>query len=455
MTNFQLSFPKWVVAFALILFSWTSFAAKPYTLTVKYVDCLPAKLMLYEFDGIGFTTISTQKANKDSTFTFTIKRDEPIMYFVGQQPNVVKPVIFGLDANMVLFPACRKIPNAVFPQGSYNHHAEKLLQQAMLFPQKEQGIRKKVGKNQNKATFKELLKPLDIEKLAWQEKNKKIHPFLDKMTALNLYLSFANNEDNYSTEQEYFAREYFHFVDFKDPAYNNIPTVFDAFKTYATTLNRYRVEDVLKQIYIEEMLEKIPADSKTYQYALGGVTMAFRGTNKEMFKHFTKLYLKKYKTDRPSPTIINLERILNSEHNLDQGKVAPDFTLNDTKGNPVNLSDFRGKVVLLDFWASWCGPCRRENPNVKKLYTKYHDKGFEVLGVSLDKKRAAWLKAIEKDDLPWTHISDIKGWQCAAAQLYKVRSIPATFLLDPQGKIIAKGLRGPALEQALKQIFGE
>jgi len=455
MSNLLQSALKWVSILLFVLFSVTAFAAKPYKLEVKYVDCLPEKLMLYEFDGIGFAILQVKKPSKDSIFTFEIKTDSPIMYFVGRQPNVIKPVIFGLDRKMKLSPLCRSIPNATFADGSLNREVEKLLQESTQFPIKEQAIRSKIGRQETSEALKVAFLALDKEKLAWAKNKNNIHPYLGRMADLNLYLSFLNNDMNYSSEVEYYAREFFQKVNWKDPMYNDVPMVFDMFKSYAGTLNRFREENVLRQIYIEEMFENIPSDSKAYRYALGGVTMAFRGVNKELFAHFGKLYVKKYKTTKRDASIVNLERMLNDEGNLDIGKVAPDFTLNDTKGNPVSLSSLRGKVVLLDFWASWCGPCRRENPNVKKLYEKYKNKGFEVMGVSLDRKRAGWLSAIEKDELPWIHVSDVKGWQCAPAQLYKVRSIPATFLLDKDGKIIAKGLRGPMLEQKLKEIFGE
>jgi peroxiredoxin len=137
------------------------------------------------------------------------------------------------------------------------------------------------------------------------------------------------------------------------------------------------------------------------------------------------------------------------------GIQATDFTQNDVNGKPVKLSDFKGKYVLLDFWASWCAPCRRENPNVKEAYAKYKSKGFEVLGVSLDKEeaKAAWLKAIADDKLTWTQVSDLRSWNNEAAVLYSVKAIPTNFLIDPQGKIIAKDLRGEELQLKLKEIF--
>jgi len=135
------------------------------------------------------------------------------------------------------------------------------------------------------------------------------------------------------------------------------------------------------------------------------------------------------------------------------GQPAVDFTLNDPDGNPISLSSFRGKYVLIDFWASWCGPCRRENPNVVQLYSEYKDKGFEILGVSLDEDRTRWLGAIEADSLTWPHVSDLQGWGSESGKMYGIISIPATVLLDPEGIIIDKDLRGDALRQKLEELY--
>ncbi len=137
------------------------------------------------------------------------------------------------------------------------------------------------------------------------------------------------------------------------------------------------------------------------------------------------------------------------------GQIAPDFTQNDKDGNPVKFSDIYSKneLTLLDFWASWCGPCRRENPNVVAVFNEFNDKGFTVFGVSLDQDKEAWLKGVEDDGLTWTHVSDLEYWNNAAAKLYAVRSIPQSLLVDKTGKIVAKNKRGDELRETVQTFF--
>lgn len=148
-----------------------------------------------------------------------------------------------------------------------------------------------------------------------------------------------------------------------------------------------------------------------------------------------------------------LKKRVQTLRNVEIGKPAPEISLDDTMGIVRTLSSLRGKYVLIDFWASWCGPCREESPNLVKAYERFHNKGFEIFSVSLDTQRDKWIEAIQKDHLTWTHVSDLKGWQSAAAGLYGVNAIPHSVLVDPQGIIIQNNLRGEALIEFLDTLF--
>lgn len=155
------------------------------------------------------------------------------------------------------------------------------------------------------------------------------------------------------------------------------------------------------------------------------------------------------------PSIVELKEKIVKLKKVAIGQIAPDFTQNDPDGNPVKFSDIYSKneLTLLDFWAAWCGPCRRENPNVVAVYNDYKDKGFSVFGVSLDKEKDAWLKAIEDDGLTWTHVSDLAYWDNAAAKMYAVQGIPHSILVDKNGKILAKNKREDELREAVAEFF--
>ncbi len=184
----------------------------------------------------------------------------------------------------------------------------------------------------------------------------------------------------------------------------------------------------------------IETDIEYFEMARDGLKESFGGSN-----YYTSLnnQVKQFKVAKVKGKM------------FEPGSEVPNITQNDPSDNPRSLYDLRGKVVLVDFWAAWCRPCRAENPNVVKLYNKYNKDGFDVFSVSLDKTKDKWVAAIEKDGLVWpNHVSDLKYWSSEAAQLYNVKSIPFTVLLDRDGKVINTKLRGPALEAKLKEIFG-
>ncbi|MEP2025860.1 MAG: TlpA disulfide reductase family protein [Reichenbachiella sp.] len=199
---------------------------------------------------------------------------------------------------------------------------------------------------------------------------------------------------------------------------------------------------------------KIKSTILTMDGSIAGILATSFIDEENEFKFLDSLS-QKYQKELPNSSYTKeLADKVESYRKLAIGSPAPEISLPNPNGEIVSLSSFKGKYVMIDFWAAWCRPCRAENPNVVRMYEAYNGKGFEILGVSLDRQKESWVKAIADDQLTWTQVSDLKYFESEAAQLYQINSIPATYLIGPDGNIVAKNLRGAALEAKLKEIFG-
>ena len=289
----------------------------------------------------------------------------------------------------------------------------------------------RLNKTRDSLVFNELMGNTKIKKAFVEDILNVIKKYPVKLEELNIYKTDADNTDKMA-------------ITIKEECQNRVKAVIQKYQTY------YNNENVTRDKNLRDLI----LSNKENLAVLMFIDMYPREQNMEFHQEIIKALNAKYPDN---PLVMERQKVESAPKNPTAiGAMAPEIELPNPDGKILKLSDLRGKVVLIDFWAAWCRPCRMENPNVVKDYHKYNEKGFEVFSVSLDRDKASWTKAIQDDGLVWpNHVSDLKYWSSQAAATYGVTSIPATFLIGKDGRIIAKNLRGEALGQALEELLGK
>ena len=366
-----------------------------------------------------------------------------------EKPTFVSPTkSFASNVTIKDSPANIQLHTFLKAVTEYQTRYNQLNQQYFLLSNKKDHNAKLVEEGMNKI----LEEQAKMQKQWLNDPNT--HPVLLRLVKVYYFEPYNKDKHSkYPSAKEYFEKEFWAHINLKDTLYGYIPPIYDKMGYYTNILLQYNNNDVLKvKDKILSVINQAPKGTTLRRLLYLGAAVNSYRINKDLFVIIAEKLGEEFPTDK---LYLQVKPQLEALKRTAIGQIAPDIELTTPEGGKVKPSDFRGKYLLIDFWASWCMPCRKENPNVVRVYNKYKDKGFEILGISLDRNKDRWIQAIKADGLIWHHGSDLKGWQSEAAKLYGVSSIPQTFLLNKEGRIIAKGLRGPALEQKLKEIFGE
>ncbi len=416
-------------------------------------------LRLYEYMGLAKRVVARASLRlSDSAYIFTLPMSKPRFYGVGFYENSTAKVLLGEEAKVTLWANVQFMEKARTSDSPVNKKLEQLQKDVTTFQMSSLQAREVVNlaytSGANKKTAADYVQQLTKSKARYLDSLKAADPLLWRVATLYLIPDFSPDSRGLAGESDFIGKNFFGNADLTDKAYEQLPDVFHAAENYAKALlNVGTPEDQFKQL-VEAQLTKFGPKTRLYRIALGGIISGLKTAGSPMMAYYATLYLNSYRSESYGE-IGPLEYELRKTSSYGAGSEAPDLAGMTPDSSNYSLRQMRGKIVLVDFWASWCGPCRRENPNVIAVYNKYKDKGFDILGVSLDRDMPAWKKAIAQDGLPWHHISDLRGWQSQHAQLYSVNSIPATVLVDKNGKIIARNLRGEELGNKLKEILGE
>lgn len=417
-------------------------------------------LKIYAWQSIQAKTYKTIPVEKTSTglkATFSLDSIETGMYFVGVNLNDIKELLLSPNEAVTLSNSKLNFAEANVTKSklnqSYTDVHELLRKRSASFSELVSEYNSSKKDQVRRIELLQRIKELDATRKNYHDSLKLSEPMLARFAAFHTYPSYQNNKKGKEREGQYYARAFFNAVDFKDTVYARLPIFYENVKLYAASITRSGLSRVEQQFHLDSMLNLIGKQNPNYKSALMGVTLGMMGKKNHLFVPYAKQYLTQFRGEEPVIDGFFDKEVAKLKGKVTIGQPAPNLVGTNPEGKKIELKDFKGKYVLIDFWASWCGPCRRDNPHVVQLYEQYKSKGLEILGVSLDSKKGSWVKAIEKDKLTWPQISDLKGWKSELAKLYGVRSIPHTVLVKPNGDIEVLRLRGPALDARLKLIF--
>ncbi|MBB4079841.1 peroxiredoxin [Lewinella aquimaris] len=444
------------VATILTVFTALSLGAQGEVTILAAVEGCAIPLQVYAFTGFGFEPVAVLEQNERGDQSASVSVDEPVFRYLGPTPADALPLILTGGDTIEVEGSCGQMRQATVASSPINAAYTQL--KATFDEQNErystlvQDIEVVRDERVNR-DGREAMRELDEEKRQLVQQLKEAYPILGRIASLNTYLShYSAEEGQYANQLDHYIGTFFQFVDFGDSGYDDLAWTYEGGRNFTDNLLRALPADRLTEAVLEQT-GRWPAGSRARFMARSGALASLLTKKHPAGLEVADQLIEEYADAYPDP-IAALRQQTAPLRSSAIGAPAPLFTASTPDGGEISLESLRGKVVLLDFWASWCGPCRRENPNVVRMYNKYKDEGFEILGVSLDDRKDRWENAIAADKLTWLHVSDLRGWKSEYGQLYGVTSIPQTVLLDRDGNILARNLRGRDLERKLAEVLG-
>lgn len=454
MLNFKPEFnmvhiKKGIFLFSLLFTSSLSFATG---IKGQVKGNISAKYMyLYEYYGELVALKDSAEISKNGSFQFDKKKAIPRgMYRMGFSKDSAFTIILGEEDIEIESSLPGFVKNTIIKNSTENALLRDYSNQVSIFSEKVNKLQKAFESlaplaEQNQEEYG---RQVAVLKAKYDSTNKvKNNDFValrNKMPNSFVYkVISANITTDTTTASNFFSKN-----DLSDPEMTRGDMLSNKIKAYFQMYVQPQEQALASGA--NDLLLKMPFGSSNREVAFISMLSLFNQFQLAINKQLKT----QYKSEYPQSKFIKPFLATLRQDPPDVGDIAPNIVMADTNGKVVSLESLRGKVVLIDFWASWCGPCRMENPNVVRAYRKFQSKGFTVFSVSLDNSRDKWLAAIKKDNLTWTHVSELKGWETSANRVYQVTGIPATFLLDKEGKIVARNLRGPALDEMLVKLLG-
>lgn len=447
-----MKFMKSVITCLLAFVAGLSVAAKPISIKGKFTKTETGYATIYLYKYLG-NAVYLFDSTKYTNGTFEFKYNDVIptgFYKIGFDKTEAMTIVAGYESIVITgnpdverslvitgskendlfreYQKINKIQNA--QNASLNQQAQQL--------QQKPGMTEELF-NIEIAGLRKISDSLNTAYSAQMTKLATAHTGLFMTKVLNMFLFDDKTAENFFSPAEFTDKEY--------AAGDMLPSKVQVYFQYYVTQDLYSWKAAA-----EKLLNNCAPGSDNKQVFYASIIPLFIQNDLDYAKELTNAFLKEY------PKSAEAKQIKTSlpKGSFTTGDEVPDIILTDINGKTLSLSSLKGKVVLIDFWASWCGPCRGENPNVVSAYNKYKEKGFTVFSVSLDTNKDQWRAAINKDGLIWpNHVSDLKGWSSDPAKLYNVKGIPATFLIDQQGRLIAMNLRGEDLQAKLAELLNK